>query len=63
MSASESILTASFIALFQDVCLIGINEVLDNSMNPNKTETEKYQFTTQAIEDDITYNRILSRHR
>ena len=29
-------------------------------MNPNKTETEKYQFTTQAIEDDITYNPILS---
>ena len=29
-------------------------------MNPNKTEPEKYQFTTQAIEDDITYNPILS---
>ena len=29
-------------------------------MNRNKTEPEKYHFTTQAIEDDITYNTILS---
>ena len=31
--------------------------MLDNSVNVNKTDPEKYHFT---IEDDITYNPILS---
>ena len=32
----------------------------DSSINHDKSETEKYHFTTEAIEDDITCNPILN---
>ena len=37
-----------------------LNEVFDNSINRNKSEPEKYHFTTEAIEDDITYDPIFT---